>query len=252
MSDSTIVLITGASRSLGRALVQTYLSRPNHIVVGSVRDKASPNAQELSTLPTAAGSRLFLVKIENTSLTDPTDAVKDLQAAGIDSLDIVIANAGCMGTEIVAAIDTVKIEDVTTCFNVNTLGSLVLFQAVRPLLQKSKLARWVAITSAAGSIGSMEAFGTSFVSSYGISKAGLNWVTMAAHCSNKWLTAVALHPGFVQTEGGNVSAKALGMEKPPNTIAESIKGITVFIDQATREKSSGKFYDAINNTEIPW
>ncbi|KAK9327026.1 hypothetical protein V1520DRAFT_349939 [Lipomyces starkeyi] len=61
MSDSTIVLITGASRSLGKALVQTYLSRPNHIVVGSVRDKASPNAQELNTLPPAAGSRLFLV-----------------------------------------------------------------------------------------------------------------------------------------------------------------------------------------------
>jgi NAD(P)-dependent dehydrogenase (short-subunit alcohol dehydrogenase family) len=178
MSDSTIVLITGASRSLGKALVQTYLSRPNHIVVGSVRDKASPHAQELKTLPTAAGSRLFLVKIENTSLTDPTDAVKDLKFAGIDSLDIVIANAGCMGTEIVAAIDTVKPKDVTMCFNVNTLGSLVLFQAVRPLLQKSKLPRWVAITSGAGSIASMEAFGTSFVSSYGISKAGLNWLTM--------------------------------------------------------------------------
>jgi hypothetical protein len=113
----------------------------------------------------------------------------------------------------------------------------------------------------------------------------------AAHCSNKWLTAVALHPGyvfhrrgtpksrnpltlysFVQTEMGNISAEALGMEKPPNTIEESIKGVMVFvspilfgfkasllitidhtkIDQATREKSSGKFYDAINNAEIPW
>jgi NAD(P)-dependent dehydrogenase (short-subunit alcohol dehydrogenase family) len=178
MSNSTIVLITGASRGLGKALAQAYLTRPNYIVVGSVRDLASPTAQELSALPTAAGSRLLLVKIESASLTDPTDAVKQLQAAGIDSLDIVIANAGRMGTEILAGIDVVKADDVTLCFNVNTLGPLLLFQAVKPLLQKSKSPKWVTITSATGSIGSMEAFGTSSLSAYGISKAGLNWVTM--------------------------------------------------------------------------
>jgi NAD(P)-dependent dehydrogenase (short-subunit alcohol dehydrogenase family) len=178
MSDSTIILITGASGGLGKALLQVYLSRPNHIVIGSVRDTASAKAQELKKLPTAAGSRLLLVKIESTSLTDPAGAVKELQAAGIDNLDIVIANAGHMGKEIVATVNTVKAEDVMTCFNVNTLGSLVLFQAVRPLLEKSKASKFVVMSSASGSIASMETFGTSVVSSYGISKAGLNWVTV--------------------------------------------------------------------------
>ena len=77
---------------------------------------------------------------------------------------------------------------------------------------------------------------------------------------------------FVQTESGKQFAKMVGMEKAPNTIEEIIKGVTVFvrpilsgfkgilpitiqnakIDQATREKSSGKFYHVIDDAEIPW
>lgn len=178
MSDSSIVLITGAGRSLGKALVQAYLLRPNHIVIGSVRDKASRNAEDLQKLPTAAGSRLLLVEIESTSLTDPAEAIKELEAGGIEHLDIVIANAGRLGTDMLAGVNVVTMEEVTACFNVNAVGSLVLFQAVRPLLEKSKAPRWVAMSSVTGSIGSLEALGTSTLAAYGISKAGLNWLTV--------------------------------------------------------------------------
>ncbi|KAK0732049.1 hypothetical protein B0H67DRAFT_631846 [Lasiosphaeris hirsuta] len=251
---STVVFITGAGRGIGKTLVQTYLLRPDHIVIGSVRDRASPNAQELQDLPTATGTRLLLVNIESSSPTDATNAVKDLRAAGIGHVDVVIANAGGSGSRGAAVpLQLVDPKAVAECFGINTLGPLLLFQAIRPLLQKSsKSPTWVAITSAVGSIGNMEAFGSHVAPAYGISKVGLNWVTQAAHSGNKWLIAFVVHPGLVQTEGGNRAAKAIGLEKAPHTQQQSADAIIHLVDAGSRENSSGKFYNAIDGTEIPW
>lgn len=68
--------------------------------------------------------------------------------------------------------------DVITAFNVNAAGPLILFQAVRHLLENSKKSpKWVSMSSAAGSIGLLEAQGALGVAAYGMSKAGMNWLT---------------------------------------------------------------------------
>lgn len=160
-----------------------------------MRDKTSPLSQELHTLPTAAGTRLVLVKNESTAPGDPAEAVKEVEAAGIDHLDIVIANAGGL-REIVAPLDSVTAEDLTETFQTNALGPLLLFQAVRPLLQKSQAApRWISVSSGIGSVGLMPSYHSHLAPAYGISKAGLNWITMAAHCGNPWLIAFCVNPG---------------------------------------------------------
>ncbi|KAK9364982.1 NAD(P)-binding protein [Lipomyces kononenkoae] len=252
MTGSTVVLITGVSRGIGRGLVEAYLSRPNHIVIGSVRDKTTPYVQELESLPAAEGSRLLLIKIESTALGDPAEAIKDVEAAGIDHIDVVIANAGGTGGGAFQPLDTVSVDMMTQAFNVNALGPVVLYQAVYPLLQKSKTPKWISISSAVATIGNMETRQTHIVPAYGAAKAALNWVTVAAHSANKWLIAVAMHPGFVQTDLGNSAAKKIGLEKATTTTEECIDAITRFVDNATREKSSGKFVNVIDGTEIPW
>lgn len=77
--------------------MQTYPLRPNTTVIGSVRDKTPSNAEDLKALPRAEGSRLLLVKIESASPADPFEAVKELEAAGIDLVDVAIASAGGSG-----------------------------------------------------------------------------------------------------------------------------------------------------------
>ncbi|KAK9490669.1 hypothetical protein V1508DRAFT_399643 [Lipomyces doorenjongii] len=148
--------------------------------------------------------------------------------------------------------DLVGVDTVTDVFNVNTLGPVVLYQAVRALLQKSKVPKWVSVTSAAGSIGNLESFQAHVVPAFGLAKASLNWVTVAAHSANKWLIAFAVHPGLVQTDPGNKAAKAMGLEQAPHTKRQSIDAIIGLVDNATREKTSGKFYNVIDGTEIPW
>jgi norsolorinic acid ketoreductase len=182
-------------QGIGKTILQAYLGRPNHIVIGSVRDKTSARAQELQGLPVAAGTRLLLVKIESTAAGDPAEAVKEIEAAGVDHLDVVIANAGGL-REVIAPLESVTADDVTETFQVNAPGPLLLFQAVRPLLQKSTATpKWISVSSALGSIGFMPNYHSHYAPAYGISKAALNWITMAAHCGNSWLVAFCVNPG---------------------------------------------------------
>ncbi|KAJ9210804.1 hypothetical protein DTO166G4_7575 [Paecilomyces variotii] len=246
MANSTVVFITGVRTGIGKALAQAYLARSNHIV-----DTSDASVQELKDNPVAIGSKLLLVAFESTSSTDIAKATKEIEAIDISYIDLVIANAGVC--PVLTPIATVDVNDVITAFNVNAAGPLILFQAVRHLLEKSKKSpKWVSMSSAAGSIGLLEAQGALGVAAYGMSKAGMNWLTTAIHSSEKWLTAFAVHPGLVQTEMGNRGAKLIGLELAPNSLEESTSKTITVIDKASRESTSGKFFNAIDGTEIPW
>ncbi|KAL2833517.1 hypothetical protein BJY01DRAFT_239479 [Aspergillus pseudoustus] len=252
MTDSTIVLITGVTRGLGKALAEFYLARPNHTVIGTVRDPSAPNARALDSLPKADGSKLHLLKLESISATDyPALTARIKDDLKITHLDIVIANSGisCPPTPVA----TIAPELALSAYDVNTVGTLRLYQATRDLLEKStNKPKWVSMSSGAGSIEAIKIYGTQWFSMYGMSKAAMNWLTVAIHNSDEWLTAFAVHPGLVQTDMGNKGARSLGMEEAPNTIEEAITKTTAKIDAATREETSGKFWNVIDGTEVPW
>lgn len=250
MADSTVVFISGVSKGIGRALAQIYLSRPNHIVIGSVRDSTTPEVAELKSSPTAGGTKLLLVHIESTSADDPKKALEEIQAAGIDRIDTVIANAG--GSPPVVPLESVGTQDLITAYLTNAAGPLLLFQTLRPLLQKSKSPKWIVISSTGGSVGTIGKISSFITPAYGASKAALNWLTVAIHFSQEWLTVVAIHPGLVQTGPGNWVARQVGLEQAPTTIEESATKIVKTTDEATRETTSGKFISVVEGTELPW
>ncbi|KAL2847106.1 hypothetical protein BJX68DRAFT_268406 [Aspergillus pseudodeflectus] len=47
----------------------------------------------------------------------------------------------------------------------------------------------------------------------------------------------------------NAGARSFGMEEASNTIEEAITKTTAKIDAATREETSGKFWNVIDGTE---
>ncbi|KAK5992005.1 Norsolorinic acid ketoreductase nor1 [Cladobotryum mycophilum] len=247
MAPTTNVFITGVSRGLGKALAATYLSRPNHLVIGSVRDLAA--AKELDSLPVAEGSKLSLVKIEVTKSTDFADAVKKIQGEGVEKLDLVIANAGISGK--IGGVAAAQLDDVREVFEVNVVGVVALFQATLPLLTKSESPKWVSIGTISGTIGGMEQIAAFPTVPYGISKAGLNFATRAIHFNHPNLTAFVIHPGWVKTDMGNGNAKAFGLAEAFHNIDDSIKGVVKIINGATREETSGKFID-FEGASVAW
>lgn len=161
---------------MGNALARAYVAQPNCTVVGSIRDDAAPGVFELKATPKGDGSHLLIVKIESSTPTDARNAVQEMEAAGIDHIDILIANAGVSPP--IEPIETVDIGIVASTFHVNALGPLALYQACHSLLAKSSNPKFAPITSAAGTIGGMENGRTFVAPSYCISKAALNWITL--------------------------------------------------------------------------
>ncbi|KAK7753180.1 hypothetical protein SLS62_004913 [Diatrype stigma] len=176
MDDPVVIFISGVSKGIGRELAERYLERPNHIVVGSIRDESKPEIATLKDAKVAPGSKLLLVHIESTSFTDTAKAFEAVVESGINYVDIIIANAG--GDPHVQPLDVVDAKAMIYNYHIHAVAPLVLFQTFKPLLQKSKKSpKWISVTSAAGSIGLMDSVRSWVIPAYGASKAALNWIT---------------------------------------------------------------------------
>jgi norsolorinic acid ketoreductase len=224
MPSQTTYLITGANRGIGNGLVQNYLSRPNTVVIATTRDLSSPSSKALSTLSAGKNSKIIVVKLDSSVDTDAETAINELKAVhGITHIDTVIANAGIANYW--GPTSTTPIAAFQNHFNINTMGTLTLFQATNALLDNSSKPKFVYISTVVGSIGDAEKWPLQGVA-YGASKAAANYIMRKIHLEHPKLTVFPLHPGWVQTEMGNDGAVANGLEQAPVTLKDSIDGLT--------------------------
>ncbi|KAM0702804.1 hypothetical protein Q7P35_010236 [Cladosporium inversicolor] len=247
---TTTVLITGANKGLGRGFVEKYLSRPNTTVVAAARNPAGEDAKDLVNIPKAEGTKLITVKIDSTSETDAANAIASIKDQGVTHLDVVIANAGIFKSEAFLEVSKAKTSDLIEHVDVNVNGPIRLFQAVLPLLQAAKQPRFAVISSGVATISGAEHIPWA-VSSYGASKAALNFILRRIHIENKDLIAIAFHPGAVRTPEGNKAAQFFGFEEAFTDVPDAVNGVVGKIHSATREETSGKFL-AFDDTPLAW
>lgn len=233
---SHVYLITGANRGLGLGMVRHYLTLPNNIVIAGVRDTTS--VKDLSAIISAPSSMLIFAKIDAFSETDAATAVTELKCRGIAHIDTVIANAG-LGNFWGSALDTTP-SHMLEHFQVNAMGPLILFQAVWPLLEAAKSPKFVTLGTPVASMSELEYYPLPSMA-YATSKAATHFVTRKLHFEFPALTVFTISPGWVQTPMGNAAAGAVGMNVAPLTQEQSVAGLVMEIDGATREKSSGTF-----------
>ncbi|KAK7393957.1 hypothetical protein QQX98_013261 [Neonectria punicea] len=244
-TKNTAYVVTGGNRGIGLGLVKALLVRPSTTVIATVRNEeaAASLRVEVEAITKGQNSSLDVVQIDFTAAPSPSQIS---QAVTIDHVDILINNAA-FSPPMTLATET-PAEDLRLTFETNTIGPLMVFQALWPLLQKSAAPKLINVTSSVGCITHQEAPG----GAYGPSKAALNWLTRALHVQNEGLVAVALHPGWVQTRMGEFSKKEWGFPGPlPETVDGSVQRILEVIDGATRETVSGKFV-TYKGQILPW
>lgn len=191
---------------------------------------------------TGVSSKAILVKIDSNSEIDAKDAVRKLQDQhNITHLDVVIANAG--QNNYFSPVRAVTMAEMRQVLEVNSYAPIILFQAVLPLLEKSSKPIFATMGSMMGTIGAMEQRPFP-CTSYGVSKAALNWITRKVHCEHENIIAFVLDPGyvtfrvreraftdvcnrirFVQTDMGNEGARLIGLEKAYTTVDECVEGL---------------------------
>ncbi|KAJ7355857.1 hypothetical protein DFH08DRAFT_922749 [Mycena albidolilacea] len=253
MSGKTVYLVTGSNRGIGYSLAAAIAARPNTIVFAAARNPAAQSLKDLA----AKHPNVHPIKLNSGDEADNAAAVAEIQRTA-GQLDVVIANAGIAKYH--GSLTTAPLSEFRDHWEVNTLGLIVLFQAVQKLLFASPTGapKFAYITSGAGSISS---YVNMSLAVYGSSKAAANYLVKALDVENPSLIALAIHPGWVATEMGNAGAAAAGLPQAPVKVEDSVTGILSRIDVATKKESGrfwnykietgGQFWD-IPSDEIPW
>lgn len=190
MTDKRIVLVTGASRGIGRAAA-LELARRGHHVIGLARSQKA--LESLDDEIRAMGQTATFVPMD---LTDgkAIDALGQILNDRYGRLDGLIGNAGVLGT--LGPLQTVKPRSFDETIAVNLTANWRLIRAMSPLLANSDAPRAVFVTS--GVVPRPRAFW----GPYQASKAGLEAMVAAWADENESLPLrVNLYdPGATRTE----------------------------------------------------
>jgi NAD(P)-dependent dehydrogenase (short-subunit alcohol dehydrogenase family) len=218
-------LIVGASRGLGRAIVETLLER-GWSVIATVRQR--------DALDDMSNERLRVEVVDTTDWAG-IDALHDrLDGA---ALDLLFVNAGISGpTE--APIGAVDGDAFTELMLVNVLAPLRIIDRFADLAVPSGTIG--VMSSRLGSIGFNTTAG---YEAYRTSKAALNMGLKSLairHADGR--TWLAVHPGWVRTDMGGPSATF--------SIEESVTGIVDMFE--ARAGSGGITFVDHANQELPW
>ncbi len=214
------VLITGANRGIGLEFARQYAAG-GWTVIATARE-ASPELDALG------------VRIEALDMRDFA-AVASF-GERLDSLDLLVANAGTFGPRSPTTADDAAAWSET--FAVNTVAPFLLAQSVLALIERSN-GKLVAVSTKMGSIDDNGSGG--FVA-YRSSKSALNMAWKSLAVDNPAIPCAVLHPGWVQTRMGGPSA-------PLDAVA-SVAGMRRVIDGLTAEQSGGFF--SYDGSRIPW
>ncbi|KAJ7035711.1 hypothetical protein C8F04DRAFT_1258592 [Mycena alexandri] len=243
-TDETVYLISGTNRGIGYSLAALIAARPSTIVFAGARD---PTAQSLKDLA-AKHPNVHPVKLTSGDQADNEAAIAEIQKTA-GRLDVLIANAGI--AKYAGMFTTTPLSEFRDHWEVNTLGTVVMFQAAHALLLASPTGAPIfAYISSAG--GSMARYYHAQSAAYGSSKAAANFFIKVLDAEHPSLIAVAIHPGWVATEMGNSGAARMGLPAAPVMVEDSVKGVMSKIDGATKEKSSGRFWNFCADSGRPW
>lgn len=190
MSAKRVIVVTGASRGIGRA-VAVQLAGPECDVI--VNYNSSPDgAGETAALVEQKGAAAHL---KGFSVSDP-DSVKAAFKEILDAhgrIDVLVNNAGIARDNLLAMM---KSSEWDAVMDTNLKGAFLCSQAVVKPMMRQRHGRIVNVTSIVGVIGNPGQC------NYSAAKAGLIGFTrsLAREIVSRNITVNAVAPGFIETD----------------------------------------------------
>lgn len=232
------VLITGASRGLGKALLEEFWQCGYNVypLIRKVDDKEKLDANYKS--------RCFPI-LSDVAAEECGDQINKVVSAHTGVLDIVINNAGIPGKG--HQIETVSLDEILQGFKVHCLGALNVSKAALPFLRKSELGKIINISSRLGSLSKMasgEFKNRKFSYSYRLAKAAQNMLTVCLNneLSGSNIGVLAIHPGLIKTDSGASDAY--------ETPEDAAKRLRKWIEDVSNEDFGT--YQNPGYGEFPW
>ena len=189
------IIVTGASRGIGRELVRNF-SQSGHTVIAIARREKELIDLSESCNRTSKEGKVITFPFDLSKLADNLEEFKSEISRHFKHLNIIINNAGYLNN---SSFENSGIEIIHKSFSVNYVAAFLIIQSMLPLLKKSKSAHVVNIGSMGGVQGSLKFSGLSVYSS---SKAALAVLTecLAEEYKETGISFNYLAMGAVQTE----------------------------------------------------
>jgi 3-oxoacyl-[acyl-carrier protein] reductase len=190
MLNNKSVLITGASRGIGRAIALYFAKNGAKVAVNYSGSEAKAN--EVVEEIKANGGTAFAIKADISSSEDVTNMVKTV-IDEFGSLDVLVNNAGITRDNLLMRM---KEEDWDAVINTNLKGVFLTTKAVTRQMMKQRNGRIINIASIVG------VSGNAGQANYVAAKAGVIGLTKttAKELSSRGITVNAIAPGFIETD----------------------------------------------------
>ena len=233
MTLQRIAVVTGANRGIGFAIAD-QLAQAGMRVIATARD--DEKGREASQKLAGQGDIRFEVLAVDDEASVHAFAARVLGEYG--RVDVLVNNAGVLADR---AFDTLSISPalMLEVFKINTLGPLMMTQALMPVMLERNYGRIVNVSSRAGQMKEQ----TSNWPAYKTSKLALNALTLqlAFLAQGRDVLVNAMCPGWVRTDLGGTDA--------PSTPDEGADTAVWLAQLPTGGKSGGFFAD---RQEISW
>lgn len=194
MEEKKVILITGASRGIGRALAYGLAQDDSNIIIANY-NKSEDKANELKDELVSNGKNIEIYKADVSKRNEVEDMVSFV-INKYGKIDVLINNAGI---SFVKMFTDVSDEDWNYVINTNLYSVFVTSQEVAKNMISRKSGVIINISSIFGVIGA------SCESIYSVTKAGIDAMTksLAKEFSYSNIRVNSIAPGLIDTEMNN-------------------------------------------------
>jgi NAD(P)-dependent dehydrogenase (short-subunit alcohol dehydrogenase family) len=225
----SVAIVTGASRGLGEA-VASGLARAGWSLVIDARDGGALQAAA-ERIRASAPDPARVVPVEgDVTDVDHRRALTDA-AVALGGIDLVVNNAGTLGTSPLPSLADYPLDDLRVAFEVNVIAPLALIQEALPFLLDAAHPRVLNVTSDAG-VEAYEGWG-----GYGAGKAALEHLGAVLAVEFPALTVWSVDPGDLRT--AMHQAAFPGEDISDRAQPESV--VPAFVQLIESERPSGRY-----------
>ncbi len=221
-----VVLITGASKGIGKALTEKMLNE-NFFVIGTSRNGIIKDFENKD---------FYSLKLDLSNTSSIENAHKEIFSK-FKYIDILINNAG-IGPDLDTYIP--QKESFNLTFDVNVTGTVFFTEPLIELIRENGI-----ILNVSSKMGSLDVCELTDSVAYRMSKSALNMYTkiLTNRLKDK-IKVASIHPGWVKTTiiESNLKNGRLTPEQSADNIFEFL----------TNEFDSGMFWNSENGTELLW